>query len=182
MSPATEDGSRPVSRGTFFCFAKRQVPKEKAPRLSASLRYVSLRSGQTCVTQFRLRCRPTRYAATRLRRCAQTNGGKSDHEATLSYGSVARSPNSVPQARTHGWVRIRAACENFDEMGFSQGTAMGNSYQFNKKAILHPHSVSPLVPTPATTSAWGWQLHRRVQLHRHQICGNVFERSVEDAQ
>ena len=59
---------------------------------------------------------------------------------------------------------------------------MGNSYQFNKKAILHPHSVSPLVSTPATTSAWGWQLHRRVQLHGHQICGNVFERSVEDAQ
>ena len=63
----TEGGSRPASRGTFFCFAKRQVPKEKATRLSASLRYVSLRSGQTCITQFSLRCRPTRCALAALR-------------------------------------------------------------------------------------------------------------------
>ena len=46
----------------------------------------------------------------RLCRSAQTNGGKSEHEATLSYGSVARSLNSAPQALTHGWMRVRAAC------------------------------------------------------------------------
>ena len=72
----------------------------------------ALRSGQTCVTQFRLRCRPTRYAA---RRFAQTNGGESEDDATLSYGSVARSLNRVPQAQTDG--RERTACEIWDEIG-----------------------------------------------------------------
>ncbi|QXZ08878.1 hypothetical protein KUF54_12545 [Comamonas sp. Y33R10-2] len=37
-----------------------------------------------------------------MQRFAQTNGGKSEHEATLSCGSVARSPNRVPQAQTQG--------------------------------------------------------------------------------
>ena len=120
--------------------------------------------------------------AARLRRSAQTNGGKSEHDATLSCGSVARRPNSVLQALTHGWVRIRAACETFYEMGFSQGTAMGSSYQFNKKAILHPHSVSPLVPTPVTASSWGWLLHRRVQQLRALTCGRLSERSAAGTQ
>jgi len=47
---------------------------------------------------------------------AQTNGGKSEHDATLSYGSVARSPNGLPQALTHGWVRERTACKICDEI------------------------------------------------------------------
>ena len=51
--------------------------------------------------------------------------------------------------------------------------------EIDKEAIAHP--VLPLVTTPATASSWGWQLHRRVQLHRHHFYGNVFERSVEDA-
>jgi hypothetical protein len=38
------------------------------------------------------------------------------------------------------------------------------------------------VTTPVTASSWGWQLHRRVQLHRHHFYGNVFERSAESAQ
>ena len=107
----TEAGSRPGRRGTFFCFAKRQVPKEKATRLSASLRYVSLRSGQTCVTQFSLRCRPTRFAA---HRSAQTNGGKSDHEALALFGANARSLNRVPQAQPDGLERT--ACKICDEI------------------------------------------------------------------
>ena len=49
-----------------------------------------------------------------------------------------------------------------------------SSYQKHKEAI--PRPVLPLVPTPATVASWGWRLHRRVQQHRHQICGNVFER------
>ena len=42
-----------------------------------------------------------------------------------------------------------------------------------------PHLVLPPVPTPATASSWGWQLHRRVQLHRHHFYGNVFERRAK---
>ena len=48
------------------CSHKKRNPKN-ATRLSASLRYVSLRSGQTCVTPFSLRCRPTHCALTALR-------------------------------------------------------------------------------------------------------------------
>ena len=92
------DRVSPRQASYLSCSHKKRNPKN-ATRLSASLRYVSLRSGQTCVTPFSLRCRPTRCAA---RRFAHTNGGKSVYEATLSCGSVARSPNSVPQALTHG--------------------------------------------------------------------------------
>ena len=38
------------------------------------------------------------------------------HEATLSFGSIARSLNRVPQAHPHGWERT--ARKNFAEMGF----------------------------------------------------------------
>jgi len=51
-------------------------------------------------------------------RAAQTRCRKSDDDATLSYGSVARSLNRVPQALTHGWKRVRTACESYDEIGF----------------------------------------------------------------
>ena len=54
----------------------------------------------------------------RLCRFAQTTGGKSEHEATLSYGSVARSLDSVPQALTNGWVQVRTACKSYDEIDF----------------------------------------------------------------
>jgi len=46
----------------------------------------------------------------------------------------------------------------------------GNSYRFDKEAL-----VLSLLTTPATAASWGWQLHRRVQLHRHHFYGNVFE-------
>lgn len=95
-SPAIEAGSRPGRRGTFFCFAKREVPKEKATLLSASLR---------CATGKPASRDPVCGAAqlvARLRRCTQTNGGKSVHKATLSCGSVTRSLNRVPQAQTQG--------------------------------------------------------------------------------
>ena len=92
---------------SLSCLCKK-VSKEHSP----TVRVPALRYGQTCVTPFRLRCRPTRCAA---RRFAQTDGGKSVHDATLSCGSVARIPNRVPQAQTHGGVR--AACMSCDEAG-----------------------------------------------------------------
>jgi hypothetical protein len=51
-------------------------------------------------------------------RAAQTGCRKSEHDATLACGSVARSLTRVPQALTHGWKRIRTACESYDEIGF----------------------------------------------------------------
>lgn len=44
----------------------------------------------------------TAQLAAWLCRYAQTNGGKSDHDATLSCGTVARSLNRVPQLRAQG--------------------------------------------------------------------------------
>ena len=90
------------------CSHKKRNPKN-ATRLSASLRCApgkpaSRNSG----------CGAAQLAA-RLQRYAQTNGGKSEHEATLSYGSVAHSLNRVPQAQTDG--RERTACEIWDEIG-----------------------------------------------------------------
>ncbi|KGG91705.1 hypothetical protein P367_02685 [Comamonas thiooxydans] len=41
----------------------------------------------------------------------------SGHDATLSFDSAARSPNRVPQALTHGWMRVQADCLSFDETG-----------------------------------------------------------------
>lgn len=41
-----------------------------------------------------------------------------DHDATLSFGSVARSLNRVPQTLKHGWKRVRTACESWNEIGF----------------------------------------------------------------
>ena len=104
FSPATEARSRPGWRLTFLLV---QESKQRTQtRLSASLRYVSLRYGQTCVTPFSLRCGKTHCAP---RRSVQTRCRKSDVEATLSCGSVARSLNRVPQAQTHGWMRERTA-------------------------------------------------------------------------
>ena len=55
------DRVSPRQASYLSCSHKKRNPKN-ATRLSASLRYVSLRSGQTCVTPFSLRCRPTRFA------------------------------------------------------------------------------------------------------------------------
>ena len=101
----------------------------------------ALRCGQTCVTPFELRCRPTRCAA---RRFAQTDGGKPVHDAALPCGSVARSPNRVPQAQTHG--RVQATCKSCDEINLKRLSTSDSSYQKNL--------VSPLVPTlPAGVAA-----------------------------
>ncbi len=35
----------------------------------------------------------------------------------LSFGSIARSLNRVPQAHPHGWEKVRTACESYDEIG-----------------------------------------------------------------
>ena len=54
--------------------------------------------------------------AARLQRYAQTNGGKSEHEALALFGANARSLNRVPQAQPDG--RDRTASEILDEIGF----------------------------------------------------------------
>ncbi|BDB67865.1 hypothetical protein Cthiooxydans_02770 [Comamonas thiooxydans] len=51
-------------------------------------------------------------------RAAQTGCRKSEHDALALFGANARSPNRAPQALTHGWIRERAACESYDEIGF----------------------------------------------------------------
>ena len=56
---------------------------------------------------------------------------------------------------------------------------LNTAIKIDKEAIWYPYPVLPLVPTPATASSWGWQLHRRVQLHRHHFYGNVFERRAK---
>ena len=59
---ASDRGRESPRQASYLsCSHKKRNPKN-ATRLSASLRYVSLRSRQTCVTPFRLRCRPTRFA------------------------------------------------------------------------------------------------------------------------
>ena len=144
--------------------------------MSASLRYDSLRSGQTCVMLFSPRCRPTRCAC--FARFAQTNGGKSEHEATLSCGSVARSLNRVPQAQPDGWKRTaRKTC---DEVVLLRALRCDSGNQLDRKAISH--SVLPLVTTPATAASWGWRLHRRVQTLRALTCGRLSERSATGTQ
>jgi hypothetical protein len=105
-------GRRRVSAGPPRSFLLLRLKISTQRKCDPTVCVPALRCGQTCVTPFRLRCRPTRCAA---RRFAQTDGGKSVHDATLSCGSVARSPNRVPQAQTHGW--IRAACKSWDEAG-----------------------------------------------------------------
>ena len=155
-----------------------KVPKEKATRLSASLRYVSLRSGQTCVTQFSLRCGKTRYALTRA---AQTRCRK----VSSRSNAVLRQRCPQPEPRAAGAdTRVNAGADGLQELRRNLALAPTQqavaAIKINKEAI--PHPVSPLLPTPATASSWGWQLHRRVQLLRHPICGNVFERSASGAQ
>ena len=78
-----------------------------------ALRFTSLRANLRHAIQSAVRQNSLCAA-----RAAQARCRKSDHEATLSCGSVARSPNSVPQALTHGWMRVRTACEICDELGF----------------------------------------------------------------
>ena len=79
------------------------MQEKKAKEHALAVCVLALRSGQTCITSFGLRCRPTR----------QTHGGKSEYDALALFGANARSPNGVPQARTHGWVR---ACESYGEI------------------------------------------------------------------
>ena len=76
------------------------------PRPCASLR-VNLRHAiRSAVRQNSLRSKLLR--SNRLR--------KFDDDALALCGANARSPNGVPQARTHGWKRERTACESCDEI------------------------------------------------------------------
>ena len=98
----------PRQASYLSCSHKKRNPKNAA-RLPASLRFAPGKPASRNSV-----CGAAQLAA-RLRRFAQTNGGKSEHEATLSCGSVARRLNRVPQARPDGWDR--AARQNCDEIG-----------------------------------------------------------------
>ena len=52
------------------------------------------------------------------RRSVQTRCRKFENEALALFGANAHSLNRVPQAQTHGWVRVRVARESYDEIGF----------------------------------------------------------------
>ena len=56
----------------------------------------------------------THFAA---RRSVQTRCRKFEDEALALFGANARSPNRVPQAQPDGWVRERAACVSYAEIG-----------------------------------------------------------------
>ena len=102
LSPATEAGNRPGRRVTFLA-RTRNVTQRMCPnclRPCASLRANLRHAIQSAVRQNSL------CAA----RAAQTRCRKLDDEATLSFGSVARSLNNAPQALTHGWMQVLAAC------------------------------------------------------------------------
>ena len=104
-------GLAPAGEVLSFASPKDKYPKKRRPdclRPCASLRANLRHAIQSAVRQNSL------CAA----RAAQTRCRKSEFDATLSFGSVARSPNSVPQALTHGWMRERTACESYDEIGF----------------------------------------------------------------
>ena len=87
------------------------VQAKKAKEHDPSVCVPALRSGQTCVTQFRLRCGKTHCAA---RRFVQTRCRKFDDDALALFGANARSLNRVPQAQPDG--RERAACMSCDEI------------------------------------------------------------------
>ena len=85
-------------------------------------------------------------------------------------------PNRAPQAQW--WVDTgRAACESFmTKLASSAYSDCSNSYQFDKK--LSAPGIA-LLPTPATAGSWGWQLHRRVQLYRHQSAATCLNGALQ---
>ena len=95
LSPATEAGIS-ARQATFFSCACKQRRQKNTTLLSASLRFAPGKPASRHSV-----CGAAQLAARQCR-FAQTNGGKSDHEATLSCGSVARSLNRVPQAQPKG--------------------------------------------------------------------------------
>ena len=97
-------------QATFFSCSCKQRRQKNTPRMSASLRFAPGKPASRYSV-----CGAAQLAA-RLCRSAQTNGGKSEHKALALFGANARSLNSVPQARTHGWMRT--ACRSYDEIGF----------------------------------------------------------------
>ena len=87
----------PRQASYLSCSHKKRNPKN-APRLSASLRYVSLRSGKTCVTQFSLRCRPTRFALTAHR-------SNKRRQVRARSNAVLRQRCPQPEQRAAGAAR-----------------------------------------------------------------------------
>ena len=120
----TEAGISPRQATHFLACQK--VSKEHGPIVCVP----ALRSGQTCVTQFRLWCRPTRCAA---RRFAQTNGGKSEDDAGVSCGTPAHSLNRVPQAQPHGGSGQPARFVT--KLAHRLSFALRYGYQFDREAI-----------------------------------------------
>ena len=139
-----------------------------------ALRFTSLRANLRHAIQSAVRQNSLRSKLLRSNSCR-----KSEHEATLSFGSIARSLNSVPQAHPHGWERDRRPARLVMELASSAYPGCASSYQNRKNLSGCPHPALPLVTTPVTASSWGWQLHRRVQLLRHQICGNCLNEAPE---
>ena len=101
------------------------------------VRVPALRSGQTCVTHFRLRCGKTHCA---LWRSVQTRCRKSDGEALALCGANARSLNRVPQAQPDGWERT--AGETCDEIGLQRPPKLRKQLSILKEAIWY----CPLCP------------------------------------
>lgn len=157
----------------LFLLVQAKKAKEHAPTVCVP----ALRYGQTCVTPFRLRCGKTRFALRApLRQVAANLMSKHWH-------SAVPMPAARTACRRHrhtgGCGRPARVVAKSASSAYFMG---GSSYQKHKEAIRYPHSVLPLVPTPATVASCGARLHRRVQLHRALACGNVFERSAASTQ
>jgi len=175
FSVVVHDRGRVSARQPRYFLLRRQKTSTQR-KGDPTVRVPALRSGQTCVTPFSLRCGKTRFALRApLKHVAAS-------QITMHWHSSVPMPAARTACRRRGHTGrcgIGRPARCVTKSGSSAYLDCGSSYQKHKEAI--PHPLLPLVPTPATASSWGWQLHRRVQLHRHPICGNLFERSVEDA-
>jgi hypothetical protein len=121
---------------SLSCSCKK-VSKEHYPIVCVP----ALRSGQTCVTPFSLRCGKTRCVLTHS---AQTRCRKSDHDALALSGANARSPNSVPQAQPDGWNGCGWPARVMTKLASSAYSDCGNSSQKYKETIwLLAPSIAP---------------------------------------
>ena len=110
LSYTTEAGISPRRATHFLSPESKQRAQPDCLRPRASLRANLRHAIQAAVRQNSL-------CATRA---AQTGCRKFVHDALALCGANARSPNRVPQALTHGWERIRAACESYEQTGLQR--------------------------------------------------------------
>ena len=137
-------------RASSFLARTRKEPKNTAPLSTTPLQS----SGATCVVTL-AGC--AAQLALGQRRAAQTNGGKSDHEAFALCGA-----NAALQAPRHRRSHRGGACA---------------SHQAERSDGPNGFRV-PLVSAPATAEPWCGQLRRRAQLLRDLACGRLLERSA----